>query len=259
MSKWRPAPECIYVIPDIHGKFHELSLILARITPLRSGDKIIFLGDYIDRGPYSDKVLDKLISLKEKYGDDIITLKGNHEWLLLASLGKEKFVPSLPGTPTPYAVWMRNGGTNTISSYLLRQNREIKDIFTVSSNFVSKLIPNEHIDFLLNLSFYYETEDYIFVHAGCDPFIPMNNQDDGLFLWDRSLYECVVRLKSKGIESSWKKTIICGHAANGPFIADNYIMLDGSISKKLYVLELNSMKISYAKVNSKSLFPWRPK
>jgi hypothetical protein len=45
MSKWRPGKECVYVIPDIHGRYDELSLILKRVLPLRKNDKLIFLGD----------------------------------------------------------------------------------------------------------------------------------------------------------------------------------------------------------------------
>ena len=59
MSKWRPSKECIYVIPDVHGMYNELELILSRILPLRKTDgvkdKIVFLGDYVDRRVDSDR------------------------------------------------------------------------------------------------------------------------------------------------------------------------------------------------------------
>ena len=73
MSKWRPSSENIYVIGDIHGKYSALKLILNRILPIRKQDLLIFLGDYVDRGPDSYNVINELIKLKNKY-DNVICL-----------------------------------------------------------------------------------------------------------------------------------------------------------------------------------------
>ncbi|NJO18696.1 MAG: hypothetical protein HC877_24110 [Thioploca sp.] len=71
MSKWRPSGSCIYIIADIHGMFDEFELIMSRILPLRyTGgieDKLILLGDYIDRRGESHLLIDRLIELKKEY------------------------------------------------------------------------------------------------------------------------------------------------------------------------------------------------
>ena len=91
MSKWRPSKNsCLYVIPDIHGAYSLLEKILKRILPLRKSggvqDKIVFLGDFIDRHVDSHLVLDRLIELKKKYGDNVICLWVNHELKFLEGM-----------------------------------------------------------------------------------------------------------------------------------------------------------------------------
>ena len=84
-TKWRPNKDGdnIYTIGDIHGQLHQLKLILKSILPLRKNegvqDRIIFLGDYVDRNKNSHLVLDLLIDLKKKYKSKLMFLKGNHE------------------------------------------------------------------------------------------------------------------------------------------------------------------------------------
>jgi len=130
MSKWRPAPECIYVIPDIHGYNDCLDQILSRILPLRPNDQLVFLGDYVDRGPDSDKVLDNLCDLTEKYGDQVTCIMGNHEWLFLASIGAIKVERNPLSTP-PINVWLAHGGVNTIKSYCDRAGIEDYQTFQI--------------------------------------------------------------------------------------------------------------------------------
>ena len=114
MSKWRPSNlNCLYVIPDIHGAYSLLEKILKRILPLRKSDggqdKIIFLGDYIDRHVDSHKVLDRIIELKEKYGDSVICLCGNHELMFLEGLGYIRH-PALPNEGRTARVVVSDGG-----------------------------------------------------------------------------------------------------------------------------------------------------
>jgi len=242
MSKWRPTRACTYVIPDIHGKYDCLRAICKRILPLRKSDKIIFLGDYIDRGPDSAKVIEYIITLRKEFGNKIMLLAGNHEWLMLAALGEipHKWQKDLP---SPFAVWMQEGGRKTVESYAKNTSIDLSDTYSLSPDRVRDLIPNHHIDFIKNETYlFYETENYIFVHGGCDPTRPLDASWLDTFIWDRSLVELAKKLTSEGKELPWKKTVICGHSSDGPWINEKLMMLDCSVSKKLMVLELGSME-----------------
>lgn len=244
MSKWRPAPSCIYVIGDIHGNYRALVKVLNRILPLRKDDEIVFLGDYIDRGPDSAKTVDALMRLCKKYPKQITCLMGNHEWLILASLGIIR--PKIPLDLSPAEVWLTNGGQKTILSYASFTEVDLKDALSMPLHRMRKLIPESHFKFLLNTYLYYELNDYVFVHAGCEPGQSLENQSSDVLLWDRSLYNLVLKHIRVGLDMPWDKTIICGHSYNGPVIHPKYMMLDTSGRNKLLCAELNSMEGFYA-------------
>jgi serine/threonine protein phosphatase 1 len=250
LSKWRPASTgCLYIIPDIHGKNEELQLILKRILPLRNDknakDKIIFLGDYIDRGKDSPGVIDTLINLKEKYKDQVICLRGNHEWLMLASAGRCGGW-SNPFKLSPFAIWVSNGGNECILQYAKRNGQNLYDGINISQEKAISFLDKKHLDFLENETvLYYELDNYIFVHAGCDPTEPLEQQaieDEELFLWDRSLFETVRRLVNIGQDLPWEKIVVTGHNYRGPYITSKFMMLDASASNKLLIVELNTME-----------------
>lgn len=247
MSKWRPNPTgCIYVIPDIHGQANELKLILNRILPLRNNknavDKLIFLGDYIDRGKDSPRVLDILIALRKTYQDQVVFLRGNHEWLMLASAGRESSWAD-PFRPTPYAIWVNNGGDKTIVQYAARKGVNIYDGMHLKKDRAVSFIEMKHLDFLQRETvLYYELDNYIFVHAGCDPTVPLEDQDEEILMWDRSVFDFVQKMVAQGQDLPWDKTVITGHSYKGPFINSKFMMLDSSFSRKLLTVELTSME-----------------
>lgn len=253
MSKWRPSDSCLYVIPDIHGMYDELDLILKRILPLRrtggSMDMLIFLGDYVDRRIDSHKVIDLLIKTKQEAPDQVINLLGNHELMLLEAIQPDTSIQS-------YNMWMCNGGEETFMGYLQRANSEIENPYLISRNSIKRFFPDKHIKFIESLLPYYENDNYIFVHGGCDPFIPLQNQEPKVLVWDRSVYIHMLNLAENKIRCPWNKTIVTGH--NGEpegktFIYDKYMMLDRSPDEKLYVWELNSKTGFYSQVGNKRL------
>ena len=239
MSKWRPTKSGnIYVIPDIHGEVNMLNSIFNRILPLRKKDKIILLGDYIDRHINSPEVLDALIVLKDKYQDQIILLLGNHEQMLLDGLN---------GDQHAFDMWIMNGGYYTALAY---SNKAGLKTPPKSSKRIKGLIPKEHIEFMQGLMPYYETDDYIFVHGGCDPFIPLSDHPKEVLIWDRSLLKYVLADN----DLTWRKCVITGHNATGrgePVIKDKFMMLDCGSPKKLLVVELNSMEAWMATPNKR--------
>jgi serine/threonine protein phosphatase 1 len=253
LSKWRPLDNCLYVIPDIHGMYNELELILSRILPLRrtggQRDMLVFLGDYIDRRADSHRVVDLVMEVKEDTPDQVVTILGNHEMMLLEAIDPN-------ATLGHYNMWMNNGGSSTMGGYLKRAESDINDPFLVPRKNIDRWIPKEHIEFFKSLVSYYETEEYIFVHGGCDPFVPLSSQPAKVMAWDRSVYHQMWSIAENGWKCPWQKTIVTGH--NGeedgrPFVYDKFMMLDGSYAEKLFVFELNSKTGFSARSNKKRL------
>ena len=241
MSKWRPSPKSIYVIADIHGQLQSLNLILKRILPLREQDELIFLGDYIDRGPDSAGVINRLIELKTLFDNQITFIRGNHEDLLLKSMNVYPWGELL----NPYGTWMQNGGIQCAESYAIKNKIDPKQVYSMNQFRIQEIIFKDHIDFIIDeTKFYYETEDYIFCHAGIDPLVATTHQDTHTLMWDRSLFQFMQN--NRNFDAPWEKTIICGHSWLGPLITPKYMMLDCLRNNKLLCLELNSMEAFYA-------------
>jgi serine/threonine protein phosphatase 1 len=138
----------IYAVGDIHGEHWKLVQLLAKL-PLTPEDRLVFIGDYIDRGPESRQVLELLVGLKDQRPDTIF-LRGNHEQMMLdARKHKEDFMQS--------ALWFGNGGSETVDSY------------PKSSTGWIERIPDEHWQFLEKTEMEFREGPYIFVHAGLLP------------------------------------------------------------------------------------------
>jgi len=130
----------LFAIGDIHGCFNTFRTLLEQKIQIREGDKIILLGDYIDRGTQSREVIDYIIDLKEK-GFDIVPLLGNHEAMLLDAYKNEEFT----------SIWIQNGGSETLKSFDITSLKDIEP---------------KHIEFFKGLDYYFAFEEYLFVHAG---------------------------------------------------------------------------------------------
>src|SRR5215218_9933805 len=138
-------------IGDIHGCSAALHALLDAIRP-RPEDIIVPLGDYINRGPDTRGVLDRLIDLGRRCR--LVPVLGNHDQMLLEA--RSGLHPT---------TWLGMGGIATLDSY--GEGREIT------------LIPEEHFEFLEDCSDYHETEAHIFVHANYLPDSPMAEQPVG--------------------------------------------------------------------------------
>jgi len=186
----------IFAIGDIHGSFDRLQELMQKIPIDFTEDTLVFIGDYIDRGPGSVEVVNYLIDLKKRV-PEIIFLKGNHEDMLEKYLdGSDRFT------------YLLNGGQNTLDSYLSKTN---------SSN--SFPIPPDHMEFFQSLRLYYETEDYIFVHAGLRPKVPLESQEAEDLLW----------IRDKFIYSRYNfgKPVVFGHTPlEKPLVEPNKIGID---------------------------------
>lgn len=262
MSKWRPNKDgCLYVLADIHGGATLLDNILKRILPLRKKDKLIFLGDYVDRHIDSHKVLDKLIELKNKYGDRVICLAGNHELMMIQGL-------DLAETPSPFYaqhqfdMWRMNGGVQTIAGYVVAKNiAKLEDSFRVAISLnrdrVKNIIPKKHLDFLTNsMDLYYEEGDMFFVHGGFHPEQHPSDYSLDVLSWDRSLYKSVLQLIVAEEPLEWPKQIITGHNKRSdgqPIVTDKFLMLDCGSPKQLLVIEAHTREAFMAKPGKRLL------
>lgn len=144
-----------FAIGDIHGEIDKLRGLIHELQP-KPLDTLIFLGDYIDRGAHSQLVISFLCELSTR--THCVFLKGNHEALLEQAAMSSKRLH----------VWLKNGGDTTLLSYGSMA-----------------AIWSQHTNFFNNLQLYYETDAYIFVHAGIKPNIPMHHQHDSDLLWIR--------------------------------------------------------------------------
>jgi serine/threonine protein phosphatase 1 len=155
----------LFAIGDIHGCVDELTAVLTAIAPAR-GDTVVFVGDYIDRGPAACEVVNLLLELRQGHADYVF-LKGNHEDMMLSFLG-------LPGHYGES--FLLNGGAPTLESYGVSEAAAINAI---------ERIPPGHIDFLRTLATSYLHPPYLFVHAGISPLRQLEEQSVEDMLWIR--------------------------------------------------------------------------
>ncbi|MBC8025464.1 MAG: serine/threonine protein phosphatase [Steroidobacteraceae bacterium] len=170
----------VYAIGDIHGQDHLLTSLLGHIhadASLQDCERriLVFVGDYVDRGPASRAVIDRVAAGSPTF--ETVALKGNHEQMLLDFLADPEF----------WDVYRRLGGTETLMSYGVARDLIVAPGVapaTIRDTFLS-VFPQAHHDFLRSLSLSYDCGDYHFVHAGVRPGVPLHLQTEEDQLWIR--------------------------------------------------------------------------
>jgi serine/threonine protein phosphatase 1 len=203
----------LYVIGDIHGRSDLLDSIIAEINRELdarppAGALTVTLGDYIDRGPDSRGVLDRLT--RRAFPTRHVALKGNHEELFQAFLID----------PAVGAQWRHLGGLETLHSYGVAVDELMRGRgFEAASTALRHAVPEEHLRFLSALQLSASVSRYFFCHAGVKPGIPLDRQQAGDLLWIRDEF-----LNSK---SNFGKIVVHGHSpVEQPEILPNRINLD---------------------------------
>jgi serine/threonine protein phosphatase 1 len=150
-----------YAIGDIHGSLDKLRSLVALCERDAGGAlmRLVFLGDYIDRGPDSCGVIEFLMALQGRMPGHVIALMGNHEATALDAIDDKMKV----------AGWLIDGGAATLCSYGIKSPRNL---------------PHAHVSWLRTLRTMYDDGQRLFVHAGVDPERPLDAQDDHV-LWIR--------------------------------------------------------------------------
>lgn len=145
------------VISDIHGCLNQFNALLNLVNYQPNRDQLILLGDYVDRGPKGKDVVQKVLDLSKN--DKVITLRGNHDHRFL------KLVESRD--PEILERFLRYGGLETLKSYCPNVEKiQINDVLDIIQK-----EHNHHLEFFSKLPFYYESDQFIFVHAGLNPTI----------------------------------------------------------------------------------------
>jgi serine/threonine protein phosphatase 1 len=177
------AGRLIYAVGDVHGRFDALTVLLEKIRgdahARRSSEPpvIVFLGDYVDRGPQSREVIETVLSLKPADDFEVVALLGNHEQMLLDFLGDASIGSR----------WTLYGGAATLSSYGVEAPRLAADSEgweRVRSAFENTL-PASHLSFIRQLDTLKVIGDFVFVHAGIRPGVSLSDQRRDDLLWIR--------------------------------------------------------------------------
>lgn len=156
-----------YVIGDIHGRPDLLDQLINNLPWDVEQDKIVFLGDLIDRGPDAPGVIERVMELAT-LNPNVIVLRGNHEQMMLDCLDYGDLQWLIP----------ENGGLATLEGYGFDLSR-LQDVSDIQ-------IPDEHIEFIRSLPFYHEDEQAIYVHAGLVPGEHPSETDPDVLVWARN-------------------------------------------------------------------------
>lgn len=169
-----------YVVGDVHGRLDLLENLLARIhseLQRHPSEKttLVFVGDLIDRGPSSAQVLERLRAYK-RAGVNTVFLLGNHEEVLLRIIA---------GDAPLISKWRWFGGTECLQSYGVDTEQLRHADEQEALEIVRRAIPREHVKFLQSFSDSCRFGDYLFVHAGIRPGIPLDEQSQADLRWIR--------------------------------------------------------------------------
>lgn len=225
----------IYAVGDIHGRADLLArmrdMIAADIGIARPADAlIVLLGDYVDRGPNSDLVLETL-----SCGDfpaPILPLIGNHEAMLLDFIHR----------PETGETWRRFGGVETTHSYGVdvAELRAGQNLAAVSER-LRAAMPDHHLEFLRSgLHPFYSAGAYFFCHAGVRPGIPLGDQQEEDLLW--------IRDEFISSDADFGAVVVHGHTpSEQPMVRDNAIGIDTGayITGRLTCLVLGQREVSF--------------
>jgi serine/threonine protein phosphatase 1 len=205
----------IYAIGDIHGCADLLDDVIARIESHLADNPVhrhieVFLGDYIDRGPASHRVLERLVTRYALHPEQTVCLKGNHETYV------DEFIKS----PSLLQSWQTLGGLETLMSYGMKPtlNANAAAQIQLAADF-DKVLPNSHRQFLSRLRLTFSCGDFFFVHAGIRPGIALERQREEDMLWIREDFLLC--------EDDFGKIVVHGHSpVLEPEVRSNRINVD---------------------------------
>ena len=247
----------VYALSDAHGMNKSFDEAIKDILAVKQPeDKIIILGDNIDRGLGSLQIIQSIINLQEKYGSDsVIALMGNHEEMFLSWL-KDRYD----------TLTLHNGGTRTVESFLgdsfidfvydgngTFYSRELKD---KTKDIIEYILQNyrKEIEWMKNLKYFHEEGNTLFVHAGFD-------EAPGRHWSDSSEYSMVWKYPAQMGYTPWNKRVVAGHIMTrelNPWVVSqedenniyrnkDHIYIDGGACSEIFGLKgkLNILQVKF--------------
>ena len=211
----------ILAVGDVHGMYEKLKALMEIIQLNPAKDLLIFLGDYIDRGPQSLEALDYVMALNKQYPERAIPLLGNHEVMCLNYYRYKEQSKSFMVDGLDYEmahVWLDNGGDETKKQFKKLKRQELR----------------QRLRWMRQLSNHYQVDNFYFCHAGIQPFIPLEMQREGDLLWMREgffeLYDGragTIVIGHTSVQELKRKHWADGQLPTTPqFLENNIIMCD---------------------------------
>lgn len=210
--------ELVYAVGDIHGCYSLMKDILSRIaadSARRARGRrpiVVFLGDYVDRGPHSARVMEALVWLRRRADLELHLLKGNHEQGLLEFMDE----------PERGGPWLGFGGAETLSAYGVQPPgaEAPPEALRTARDELLERMPASHLKLLLQLEPMVLIGDYAFVHAGIRPGVALEAQEEGDLLW--------IRRGFVDHSGPFPKTVVHGHTWLGeqPQLMEHRLGLD---------------------------------
>ena len=221
MTAWAaPAPEgLVYIVGDVHGCVDHLAVLLDRIdTDIARSDtpaQVVFVGDYIDRGPDSADVVRFVFEMAQDFPEMVVTLAGNHEQMLLDFLAD----PSGKSGRR----WLRHGGLQTLASFgvgkgVTGDSVSAALLFDAAGD-LQEAMGADMVNWLRSLPTSWKSGTLWVVHAAADPSLSMEAQSDTVLKWGHGAF-----LSEERLDGQW---VAFGHQPfEAPFFADGKIGVD---------------------------------
>ncbi|MDX2033126.1 MAG: metallophosphoesterase family protein [Blastocatellia bacterium] len=216
------------VVGDIHGKLSLFNRLLEEMAYRPGEDRLILIGDLVDRGENSRGVVDRALELKNGSPNHVVVIRGNHEAMMLAALARPESEHA--------ELWYYNGGIETLQSYADEEG--------------NLDVPEEHWDFIASLPTWYEDEHAIYVHAG------LTEGEDGQFIHPKETAESPELYwarNRKFFTGYGGKTVVFGHTITGMifgerervWVRENVIGVDTGayLTGTLSAIELPSRRV----------------
>lgn len=237
-----------WAIGDLHGHFLEMMALVKTIKKAGADfnkDTFIFLGDVVDGGPDTKKVINQLIKWTKQY-KNVIVLYGNHESLMLDALRHGKVY-------NDFNLWFSQGGKATIDSYKMIPYINGFNDYERALTPPEKVIPKKHLEWLAKRPTWYEDEKYFYVHGGVHAYHTIEwakkNWSQYNMIWERDFIPSKMK---------YEKKVIFGHTpTKEPIVKENKIGIDTMYQRnagRLCALELPAEKFWFQEMLIKPSF-----